>query len=131
MREWAGGRAARVAGGWASSGAQTVATTPARPGIETGTESAAAGGVTTVVDMPLNSSPCTTTPGEVKRKAAAARNQTRVDVGMWAGLVPGNAHSPAMLKALISAGALGFKAFMRCALGPERGWGRRRRAAAR
>ena len=66
-----------------------------------------------MVDMPLNSSPCTTNPAEVKRKAAAMRNQTRVDVGLWAGLVPENAHNPAALKALIRAGALGFKAFMR------------------
>lgn len=82
--------------------------------MRTATRAAAAGGVTTVVDMPLNCHPCTTTPGELARKvaAAAAPNKTWVDVGFWAGLVPGNAHQPAVLKALARGGALGFKAFM-------------------
>ncbi|KAL4458612.1 hypothetical protein ABPG75_013477 [Micractinium tetrahymenae] len=83
-------------------------------GMETATRAAAAGGVTTVVDMPLNSAPCTTTPAELARKLAAARqpNHTYVDVGLWAGLVPANARDPTALRALIKAGALGFKAFM-------------------
>jgi len=78
------------------------------------TKAASAGGVTTVVDMPLNSSPCTTTPKDVQEKARIARmpNNTFVHVGFWAGLVPGNAHSPGMLKSMIKNGALGFKAFM-------------------
>lgn len=83
-------------------------------GMATATRAAAAGGVTTVVDMPLNSAPCTTTTYELRRKAAAAAaaNKTYVDVGFWAGLVPANAHRPTQLKALVKRGALGFKAFM-------------------
>ena len=78
------------------------------------TRAAAAGGVTTLVDMPLNSRPCTTTRAELARKAAAAAapNKTWVDVAFWAGLVPGNARDPRALRALAAAGALGFKAFM-------------------
>ncbi len=83
-------------------------------GMATATRAAAAGGVTTVIDMPLNSAPCTTTTYELRRKAAAAAaaNKTFVDVAFWAGLVPANAHSPSQLKALVKGGALGFKAFM-------------------
>lgn len=82
--------------------------------MATATRAAAAGGVTTVVDMPLNSAPCTTTPAQLRRKLAAAggANQTWVDVGLWAGLVPANARSASELKALVRGGALGFKAFM-------------------
>jgi allantoinase len=59
-------------------------------GFATGTQAAAAGGVTTVVDMPLNSIPPTTTvPNlEVKRKAAAG--QCWSDVAFWGGVIPGN-----------------------------------------
>lgn len=82
--------------------------------MATATRAAAAGGVTTVLDMPLNSHPCTTSPAELRRKlaAAAAPNKTHVDVGYWAGLVPDNARDAAMLKALVAGGALGFKSFM-------------------
>src|SRR6186997_1335755 len=78
-------------------------------GFETATLSAAAGGVTTVVDMPLNSIPATTTVGalEVKRRAAAGRCQ--VDVGFWGGVVPGNAGD---IEPLARAGVLGFKCFL-------------------
>lgn len=67
-----------------------------------------------MIDMPLNSAPCTTTSAELLRKAAAAAgpNKTWVDVGLWAGLVPANARDPAALKALAAGGVLGFKAFM-------------------
>lgn len=84
-------------------------------GMMTATAAAAAGGITTVVDMPLNSDPCTTTVKELRRKASIAqkqRNKTCVDVGFWAGLVPANAHKPRELEQLVRAGALGFKAFM-------------------
>ena len=83
-------------------------------GMETATSAAAAGGITTVIDMPLNSHPCTTTVAELRRKIKIANygNKTHVDVGFWAGLVPENAHRPRELKALIKAGALGFKSFM-------------------
>ncbi|EFN54312.1 hypothetical protein CHLNCDRAFT_31701 [Chlorella variabilis] len=83
-------------------------------GMATATRAAAAGGITTLIDMPLNSAPCTNTPAELARKAAAAAepNKTHVNVGFWAGLVPANAAAPGVLKALARGGALGFKAFM-------------------
>jgi allantoinase len=85
-------------------------------GMFTATQAAAAGGITTVVDMPLNSHPCTTSVTELRRKAAIAAsnkgNKTYVNVGFWAGLVPENAYTPRVLKALTRNGALGFKAFM-------------------
>lgn len=82
--------------------------------MATATRAAAAGGITTLIDMPLNSAPCTNTPAELARKAAAAAepNKTHVNVGFWAGLVPANAAAPGVLKALARGGALGFKAFM-------------------
>jgi allantoinase len=78
-------------------------------GFETAARAAAAGGVTTLVDMPLNSSPVTTSVEalEAKRDAAAAR--CGVDYGFWGGVVPGNA---AHLPALAEAGVLGFKCFL-------------------
>jgi len=85
-------------------------------GMYTATQAAAAGGITTVIDMPLNSHPCTTSVTELRRKAAIAEsnngNKTHVNVGFWAGLVPENAHNRRALKALVKNGALGFKAFM-------------------
>src|SRR2546423_9381153 len=59
-------------------------------GFESATRAAAAGGVTTIVDMPLNSIPPTTTLEGFKRKLEAAEGQCRVDVGFWGGVVPGN-----------------------------------------
>ena len=59
-------------------------------GFETGTLAAASGGVTTVVDMPLNSIPPTTTVDNLKVKRAAAEGKCWVDVAFWGGLVPGN-----------------------------------------
>jgi allantoinase len=78
-------------------------------GFATATRAAAAGGVTTIVDMPLNSLPPTvdTAALAVKRKAAAG--QCHVDVGFWGGAIPGNA---AELPALHDAGVFGFKAFL-------------------
>jgi allantoinase len=78
-------------------------------GFDTGTRAAAAGGVTTVIDMPLNSIPSTTTVDAlaVKRECAAA--QAHVDVGFWGGAVPGNASE---LEGLHGAGVFGFKCFM-------------------
>jgi allantoinase len=78
-------------------------------GFETATAAAAAGGVTTLVDMPLNSIPATTSPGALRTKAAAAAGRCRVDVGFWGGVVPGNAGE---LEALAAAGVLGFKCFL-------------------
>ena len=78
-------------------------------GFAHATRSAAAGGVTTIVDMPLNSIPATTTVAALEAKRAAARGQCVVDVGFWGGVVPGNRGD---LAALARAGALGFKCFL-------------------
>ncbi|MDE3129952.1 MAG: amidohydrolase family protein, partial [Acidobacteriota bacterium] len=78
-------------------------------GFETATRAAAAGGVTTLVDMPLNSIPATTARDALEAKRASARDQIYVDVGFWGGAVPGNVGE---LAALHEAGVLGFKAFM-------------------
>ncbi len=78
-------------------------------GFETGTAAAAAGGVTTLVDMPLNSSPVTTTVQALEAKRAAAAEKLSVDVGLYAGLVPGNAEQ---IEPLLEAGVLGVKAFL-------------------
>ncbi|RIK71902.1 allantoinase, partial [candidate division KSB1 bacterium] len=59
-------------------------------GFETATRAAAAGGVTTLVDMPLNSTPVTTNVDAFEQKLAAAQNKLWVDCGFYAGLVPGN-----------------------------------------
>ncbi|MFD9958473.1 allantoinase AllB [Amycolatopsis sp. NPDC058986] len=78
-------------------------------GFETATRAAAAGGVTTIVDMPLNSLPPTVDVAalEVKRRAAAGR--VHVDVGFWGGAIPGNR---AELRGLHEAGVFGFKCFL-------------------
>ena len=78
-------------------------------GFATATQAAAAGGVTTLVDMPLNSSPVTTSAAALEVKRRAAAGQLWVDVGFHAGLVRGNA---AELPALLDAGVLGVKAFL-------------------
>src|ERR1051325_1930390 len=59
-------------------------------GFKTATRAAAAGGVTTIVDMPLNSIPATTTFAALQEKLAAAEGKLSVDVGFWGGVVPGN-----------------------------------------
>lgn len=78
-------------------------------GFATATRAAAAGGVTTLLDMPLNSIPPTVDPDSLDVKRAAARDQAAVDVGFWGGAVPGNLGS---LRALHDAGVFGFKAFL-------------------
>ena len=78
-------------------------------GFETATRAAAAGGVTTLVDMPLNSIPPTTTSGGLAAKRRAAEGRCHVDVGFWGGVVPGNAEQ---LPALAEGGVLGFKCFL-------------------
>jgi len=62
-------------------------------GFETATMAAAAGGVTTLIEMPLNSIPATTTLDALHRKVAAAQAKLFVDVGFWGGVVPGNSAS--------------------------------------
>ncbi len=81
--------------------------------IANGSAALAAGGYTAFVDMPLNSLPVTTTADAFDRKLDAMRRASRVDFGLWGGLVPGNLDQLAELR---DRGALGFKAFM-CASG--------------
>src|SRR5690349_19742026 len=57
-------------------------------GFATATAAALAGGITTIVDMPLNSVPATISVAALEAKRAAARGQAAVDVGFWGGLVP-------------------------------------------
>jgi allantoinase len=78
-------------------------------GFHTATRAAAAGGVTTLVDMPLNSIPATTSVPALLTKAEALHGRGFVDVGLWGGAVPGNANA---LPEMVRAGALGFKCFM-------------------
>jgi allantoinase len=78
-------------------------------GYVTATRAAAAGGVTSLVDMPLNCIPVTTTGPALAQKLAACRGKCFVDVGFWGGVVPGNAGE---LGALARGGVLGCKAFM-------------------
>lgn len=78
-------------------------------GYETATRAAAAGGVTTIVDMPLNSIPPTTTVAGFEEKLAAASGKCTVDVAFWGGVVPGNT---AELAPLVERGVRGFKCFL-------------------
>ncbi|WP_460775460.1 allantoinase AllB [Microbacterium sp. GXF7504] len=78
-------------------------------GFATGTAAAAAGGVTTLLDMPLNSVPVTTTPEALAAKRAAATGKLAVDVGYWGGAVPENLGH---LRELADAGVVGFKCFL-------------------
>src|SRR2546421_11357874 len=78
-------------------------------GFATATRAAAAGGVTTIVDMPLNSIPATTTLAGLKEKLEAASGKCLVDVGFWGGVVPGNTSE---LAKLWDAGVVGFKCFL-------------------
>jgi allantoinase len=78
-------------------------------GFASATRAAAAGGVTTLVEMPLNSIPATTSAAAYQQKVAAAQGQCHVDTGFWGGVVPGNA---AELRGLWEAGAFGFKCFL-------------------
>jgi len=78
-------------------------------GFETATRAAAAGGVTTIVDMPLNSVPVTTTPDALEQKAQAAAGRATVDYAFWGGVVPGNGSE---LTPLARAGVRGFKCFL-------------------
>jgi len=78
-------------------------------GFTTATRSAAAGGITTLIEMPLNSIPATTTVNAFHEKLAAAAGKLWVDTGFWGGIVPGNTGE---LRALWEAGCFGFKCFM-------------------
>jgi len=78
-------------------------------GFASATRAALAGGITTIVDMPLNSTPVTTTVDALRSKVAAAAGQCAIDVAFWGGAVPGNASE---LGALLDAGVVGFKCFL-------------------
>jgi allantoinase len=78
-------------------------------GFATATKAAAAGGVTTLIEMPLNSIPPTTTLTGFKQKLDAAVGQCYVDLGFWGGVIPGNTNE---LSRLFSAGVVGFKCFL-------------------
>jgi allantoinase len=85
---------------------------PGRTGWEgfwTATRAAAAGGATTLIEMPLNSIPATTTVAAYRQKIAAAARELWVDVGFWGGVVPGNERE---LGTLWDAGVFGFKCFL-------------------
>ncbi|HXD94312.1 MAG TPA: allantoinase AllB, partial [Bacteroidia bacterium] len=78
-------------------------------GFETMTKAAIAGGITTLVDMPLNSSPVTISAKTFNDKLKAAEGKLYCNCGFWGGLVPANADK---LDELIKAGVLGIKAFL-------------------
>src|SRR5687768_9537752 len=78
-------------------------------GFATATRAAAAGGVTTIVDMPLNSIPPTTSVEALHVKRRAAKDQVSVDVAFWGGAVPGNA---GQFRPLLEAGVVGFTCFL-------------------
>jgi allantoinase len=78
-------------------------------GFESATRAAAAGGVTTIVDMPLNSVPATTSVAALETKIEAMSGKCHVDVGLWGGAVPGNNDD---LLPMLERGALGFKCFL-------------------
>ncbi|WP_328583949.1 allantoinase AllB [Streptomyces sp. NBC_00370] len=78
-------------------------------GFWTATRAAAAGGITTLLDMPLNSLPPTTTAAHLRTKQDVARPKAHVDVGFWGGAVPDNVKD---LRPLYDAGVFGFKCFL-------------------
>ncbi len=78
-------------------------------GFASATRAAAAGGITTIIDMPLNSIPPTTNAGALRIKREAAAGQIHVDVGFWGGAVPGSA---GRLAELHGRGAFGVKVFL-------------------
>lgn len=78
-------------------------------GFESGSQAAAAGGTTTVFDMPLNANPPTIDGPSFDLKRAAAEQASIVDFGLWGGLVPGNGNQ---LETLRDRGVVGLKAFM-------------------
>ncbi len=78
-------------------------------GFSSATRAAAAGGVTTLIEMPLNSIPATTTVPAFQEKINATDGKLFVDTGFWGGVVPGNAQE---LHGLWHAGCFGFKCFL-------------------
>ncbi|WP_371619847.1 allantoinase AllB [Streptomyces sp. NBC_00454] len=78
-------------------------------GFWTATRAAAAGGITTILDMPLNSLPPTTTTANLVVKQDVARTKAHVDIGFWGGALPDNVKD---LRPLHDAGVFGFKCFL-------------------
>ncbi len=78
-------------------------------GFDTASKAALAGGITSLVDMPLNSSPVTTNPAAFGEKLKATQGKLHTNIGFWGGVVPGNIRE---VEALIALGVLGFKAFL-------------------
>ncbi|UEG48710.1 allantoinase AllB [Ferruginibacter lapsinanis] len=78
-------------------------------GFNTATRAAIAGGLTTLVDMPLNSSPVTTTVAAFDEKIVVTTNKLHTNVGFWGGVIPGNENE---IEGLIKRGVLGFKTFL-------------------
>lgn len=78
-------------------------------GFETATKAAAAGGITTMIEMPLNASPVTTTAGALRVKLDAAKGKLHVNCGFYGGVIPTNIND---LDALLNAGVFGIKAFL-------------------
>jgi allantoinase len=78
-------------------------------GFDSATLAAAAGGITTIVDMPLNASPVTTTFEAFQKKLEATKGKLHVNCGFYGGLVPGNENQ---IQKLVDAGVLGIKAFL-------------------
>lgn len=81
-------------------------------GFDTATRAAAAGGITAIIDMPLDSDPVTTTVAALAAKRSAVAGQAWVNVGFWAGIVPSNVDDRDELGALADAGVAGFKCFL-------------------
>lgn len=78
-------------------------------GFDSATRAAARGGVTTIIDMPLNSIPPTVNVAALEEKIAATEGKRHVNVGFWGGAIPGNKED---LRALHDAGVFGFKCFL-------------------
>jgi allantoinase len=78
-------------------------------GFRSATMAAAAGGVTSMIEMPLNSIPAVTTADAFAAKTAAAKGKLTVDVGFWGGVVPGNVPH---LREMYDSGVFGFKCFL-------------------
>jgi allantoinase len=78
-------------------------------GFDTATKAAIAGGITSLVEMPLNASPVTTTVHAFNQKLLAATHKLHTNIGFWGGIIPGNA---AEILPMAKAGVLGFKAFL-------------------
>jgi allantoinase len=78
-------------------------------GFLTATLAAAAGGITTVVDMPLNSIPATVSQSAMDEKLQAASGKCMIDYGLWGGVIPGNEQE---LEGMIENGIMGFKCFL-------------------